>query len=144
MEKINGQQFVDWQVTTCFYCAVHLVNAHLSLHNMQYRKHVDVKDAINPKNAQSISNNSSFPDDVYLAYTKLQSLSRRSRYLVNDNDNNLNSDKAALTFDVHLAKAIRHLNTMWEYMNKVHSVQIPKIILVCDGINQASKISFIK
>ena len=87
----NGNNFFDWQVTICFYTALHLVNAHLSLFQMQYRKHVDVKDAINPKNIQSVSSGSALPDNEYLAYTKLQSLSRRSRYLVNEKDGNLNS-----------------------------------------------------
>jgi len=35
-----GSAYYDWQVTICFYTALHLVNAHLSLFNMQYRKHV--------------------------------------------------------------------------------------------------------
>jgi hypothetical protein len=37
---------VDWQVTVCFYTALHLVNAHLAKYNQQFRNHTDVKDAI--------------------------------------------------------------------------------------------------
>jgi hypothetical protein len=35
---------------------------------MQYRKHVDVKDALNPQNPLSVRNGSALPPNEYLAY----------------------------------------------------------------------------
>lgn len=138
LEYINKANFdcYDWQVTVCFYSALHLINAHLSLHQMQYRKHVDVKDAINPKNPLSLGKGCALPQKEYLAYTKLQSLSRRSRYLVNEKDNNLHSDKAALTYDVHLQRALRHLNTLISYFKNSYKISILKIEIKCVGIEQ--------
>jgi len=138
LQLINdGQEkHIDWQVTVCYYVAVHLINAHLSLHNMQFRKHVDVKDAINPKKAESIRNGTALQEKEYLAYVKLQSLSRRSRYLVNEKDDNLESDKAFLTHSVHYARALRHLNCLISYFNTEHNTNIKPITIVCDEIKQ--------
>lgn len=102
---------------------------------MQYRKHVDVKDALNPKSDHSVKKGSALPENEYLAYTKLQSLSRRSRYLVNEKDNNLASDKAALTYDIHLQRSLRHLNTLIRYFQKSYGISLSKIDIKCNGIN---------
>jgi hypothetical protein len=127
-------QHIDWQVTVCYYVAVHLINAHLSLHNMQFRKHVDVKYAINPKSAESIRIGTALNESVYLAYIKLQSLSRRSRYLVNEKDENLHSSNVFLTHNVHYARALRHLNCLIDYFNTVQKTDIKPIKIFCDEI----------
>ncbi len=132
----RGFDFIDWQVTICFYSAVHLVNAHLSLFDMQYRKHVDVKDAINPKHPPSVTKGSALPDNEYLAYTKLQSLSRRSRYLVNDKDGNLSSNQVFLTYEVHLSRSLKHLNTIIKYFCTKYHFNISPISIKCEGINK--------
>lgn len=136
LESINQSTFFDWQVTVCFYTAVHLINAHLSLYNMQYRKHVDVKDALNPKNDESVATGCALPNNEYLAYTKLQSLSRRSRYLVNEKDGNLAAETAFLTYDIHLGKALRHLNTLINYFCKKYDFKILPLKIKCSGINK--------
>ena len=138
LEFVNtsGNKYCDWQVTICFYTAVHFVNAHLSLYNMQYRKHVDVKDALNTKNIQSIKNGSALPEQEYLAYAKLQSLSRRSRYLVNEKDDNLSNTQAFLTYEVHLKKALRHLNTLVIFFSKKYNLPVSSIKINCEGINK--------
>lgn len=138
LEVVNaaGDKYCDWQVTVCFYTSLHLVNAHLSLYNMQYRKHVDVKDAINPKNIRSNNAGSALPDKEYLAYTKLQSLSRRSRYLVNEKDGNIGSAQAFFTFDVHLNKALKHLNTLLLFFSKKYNFPIDTIAISCNGIKK--------
>lgn len=138
LEFVNrsGNTFCDWQVTVCFYTAIHLVNAHLSLYNMQYRKHVDVKDALNLKNQQSVQRGIALPQNEYLAYTKLQSLSRRSRYLVNEKDNNLSSTTAFLTYDIHLKRALIHLSTLFVFFSDKYKLNIPLIEISCNGINK--------
>lgn len=145
LETVNqaAKDCYDWQVTACFYSAVHLINAHLSLHNMQYRKHVDVRDAINPKNAEAVQKGSALADGVYLAYVKLQSLSRRSRYLVNDNDGNLASQQAFMTYDVHLARALRHLNTLIVFFTSQYALSFDQIAISCPGI-KPGELSFCK
>lgn len=103
---------------------------------MQYRKHVDVKDAINPKNQRSFNIDSALPDNEYLAYTKLQSLSRRSRYLVNEKDANLSSDQVFLTYEIHLSKSLKHLNTIINYFCSKYQFDIIPIKIRCQGIQK--------
>ncbi len=132
----SAVDFFDWQVTVCFYTSLHWVNAHLSLFNMQYRKHVDVKDALNPQNPQSVRNGSALPPNEYLAYTKLQSLSRRSRYLVNEKDGNLGKTQAFLTYDIHLNKSLKHLNTLIKFFSNKYNIPVTPIGVTCSGINK--------
>jgi hypothetical protein len=110
---------------------------------MQYRKHVDVKDAINPRNSESVRSGSALDENEYLAYVKLQSLSRRSRYLVNEKDDNLGSKQAYLTFDIHFARALRHLNTLVIYFKKKYQLSIDPIAISCPEIKQG-ELSFAK
>lgn len=145
LEHVNQSknQFLDWQVTICYYVAVHLINAHLSLHNMQYRKHIDVKHALNPKNTEAIKSRSAFEQNEYLAYMKLQSLSRRSRYLVNEKDDNLGSTQAFITYDIHLARALRHLDTLIKYFKATYQISIDPVNVTCSEIRK-SELSFCK
>jgi hypothetical protein len=141
LEKINAPEYFDWQVTVCFYTAVHLINAHLSLHNLQYRKHVDVKNAINPFSRDAISSGSALPEDVFISYKTLELLSRRSRYLVNIKDDNLyDHTSAALTFEIHLLKTLRHLDKIIRYMIAKDYFSCPEIALKCEGIRQGELI----
>ena len=103
---------------------------------MQYRKHVDVKDALNPQNPQSVRNGSALPPNEYLAYTKLQSLSRRSRYLVNEKDGNLGKTQAFLTYDIHLSKSLKHLNTLIKFFSNKYNIPVTPISVTCSGINK--------
>ena len=118
----------DWQVTVCFYSALHLVNAHLSNYGLQYRKHKDVNNALNFSNATSPAR---LPEDEYICYTALQSLSRRSRYLVNENDGKLGSMTAAITYDKHFARALRHLDKLTLHFCTLLKVQIDPVDIVC-------------
>ena len=71
----------DWQVTIAYYVGVHIVNAHIiGTSNMHYRAHHEVKNVL--------YNDSSIPEDIYLAYAKLEGLSRRARYLISEDSNN--------------------------------------------------------
>ena len=121
----------DWQVTTCFYTALHLVNAHLANQNMQYRKHVDVKFALNPENALSLAK---IDENTYVSYISLQSLSRRSRYLVEEGDNGLKSNNAFFTYEKHLAKSLRHLDKIILYFSNKYNLDLPKQKIICENI----------
>jgi hypothetical protein len=134
-DKVNDS--VDWQVTVCFYTALHLVNAHLAQSNLQYRTHNQVKHAINPV---LVASPSRLPEDPYTAYITLQMLSRRSRYLVNEKDGQLISPNAAFTYDKHLGKAIRHLDKLVSYYCKTYKVEIPKIKIKCIELKETDNL----
>ncbi|MEZ4941806.1 MAG: hypothetical protein R3D58_13080 [Saprospiraceae bacterium] len=142
LEGINGHlpNYCDWQVTVCFYTALHLVNAYLANSGMQYRKHSEVTNAINPMNQLSPF---SIPEDPYSAYISLMSLSRRSRYLALDTD--LQSKKAHLTYDKHLAKAIRHLETIMQWFSgKFPDTSFPTINVKCIEIKAREGFRYFK
>ena len=136
-EQPKSQVFYDWQVTCCFYVAVHLVNAHLSVHGIQYRSHVDVSDALNPEKRLSVSR---VPENVYLAYTKLRNLSRRSRYLYSED----NPDQVGHAFEKHVAKAIRHLDTILKFVRTTHSATFDACFIKCDYIQTQEELAFFK
>lgn len=119
----------DWQVTTAFYAAVHLVNAHLAQKaNLHYRTHKDVKISL-----YSSMSPAKIPEEIYLAYAKLEMLSRRARYLCSDQEkpNPGDESKAFLTFDKHLRKALIHLDKLMNYIASAYSLSFPKIYLDC-------------
>lgn len=122
---------LDWQVTVCFYTALHLVNAHLAKFNLQYRKHKDVNFALNFENRASPA---SLPESEYLGYTALQALSRRSRYLVSERGNNLNAENAFITYDRHLAKALRHLDKLLIYFSERYKINFQPTKVSCNVI----------
>jgi hypothetical protein len=143
LETINHNvtDCTDWQVTVCFYTALHLINAHLSKFDMQYRKHVDVKNALNPERKLSISK---LPEDQYVAYTALQMLSRRSRYLVNEKDGKIGLEMAALTYETHLAKAIKHLDCLVLFFKEKYKVALPVASFQCTDLKSQSLQYFTK
>ena len=132
LEQVNNHSNnnFDWQVTVCFYSALHLINAHLSTFNLQYRKHKDVKDVLNPYTMSPAK----LPEEEYKSYIKLQSLSRRSRYLVNEKDGNLSDDNAYLTYSVHLGKALKHLDSLILFFTNKYALRIDSINIKCEGL----------
>lgn len=137
----NVEDCIDWQVTVCFYTALHLVNAHLSKFNLQYRRHSDVKHALNPEVKISPSK---LPEDEYVAYVTLQMLSRRSRYLVNEKDSQENSSHAFFTYEKHLAKAVRHLDTLIYYFSKTYAIKINQVNIDCQEIKRSNQLQHIR
>lgn len=116
-------EYWDWQVTICFYVAVHLVNAHLSKTcNLHYRKHTEVFNAISPYGISPAK----FSEDDYVAFQTLYNLSRRSRYLINENPKYHNSIPF-FTHEKHFSKSIRHLDRIIDLMKARHKVHVPEI-----------------
>lgn len=116
----------DWQVTIGFYTAVHIINAHLATFNLHYQTHESVKNAISPfGNIEGLR----LPESIYKAYVKLQSLSRRARYLVNDSTKE--NSEASFTHDVHLARALRHLDSIILYYCSRYPATFEKICVKC-------------
>ena len=142
LESINQTigGYYDWQVTVCFYTALHLVNAHLTHHSLQYRQHKDVNFALNPEVPGSISK---LPTPEYDAYMGLQRLSRRSRYLVNEKDNNVANIRGFLTYEKHLATAIRNLDRLVTYFSSKYSLTIKCVRLACKEISIAEELKHV-
>src|SRR5690606_26414230 len=116
----NVPESWDWQVTTSFYSAVHLVNAHLAaVADLHYRTHNDVKVALYKETSLA-----KVPDAIYLSYTKLELLSRRARYLCSD-DPNADVSHGFLTHDKHLRKALHHLDVLITYFSEKYKLIYP-------------------
>ncbi len=131
LQEINGKlttPFWDWNVTVCYYVAVHLVNSHIaSTLDQHYRKHEEVANALSPFNSLSLSK---VPEKVYLAYCKLQNYSRRSRYLISDDMKN-RSEEANLTYDKHFKRSLVHLDTVMGYMDTQYHQNFNPTIVDC-------------
>ena len=108
----------DWQVTSCYYVAVHLMNAHLAkTANLHYKTHDKVKLAL-----YDTMSTCKIPDEIYTAYVKLENLSRRARYLCHDDPKLLmDSDKPFFTYDKHVKKAINQLDRLLLFYSSKYS-----------------------
>lgn len=130
----------DWQVTVCYYVAVHLVNAHLARQaNLHYRTHDDVKNAINPYRPNVYP----VPTDVYLAYLKLEGLSRRSRYLCHDNpaQGSATAEIGHMTYDKHFAKAIKQLDKILKHFNETYSIDFGSPSVYCLELSEKTPLA---
>lgn len=135
----KNQSYWDWQVTTIFYTAVHVVNAHLAqIGNLHYRTHEDVKNAINPHRPLAIG---AVSEQIYLCYTKLEGLSRRSRYLCHDNPDN-QTIVGQLTQDRHFTKAIRKLDPILEFFSNKYSLSLSKIKVQSPELSSRENLKF--
>jgi hypothetical protein len=123
----------DWQVTISFYSSLHLINAHLAHFGLQYRKHKDVKDALNPYSLSPAK----LPENEYSAYISLQSLSRRARYLVNEKNENLSSTNPFFTYEKHLSRALKHLNTLMTFFDAKYTLDLTPIKIICSDLKYA-------
>ena len=134
----NGSLHWDWQVTTCFYVAVHVANAHLAkVANLHYRTHEAVKIALSP-NPLSLTQ---LPEDVYLSYAKLEGLSRRARYLCHNEPDKRDDSIAFFTHEKHFAKAIKNLDKFLTYFSKMYGIDFGKIKIRCGYLDKKSPIS---
>lgn len=134
----------DWQVTAAYYVAVHLVNAHIvSKTNKNYLSHNQVADLINPFSQFSVSK---FDEATYTSYVKLQFLSRRSRYLLNEGFTKrgiVDIQPACITYDKHFRKAIYHLDKIMDYISKNNTVVFEKCNLNCVELEGLTFLNFI-
>lgn len=131
----------DWQVTVCFYSAVHLINAHIAnTVNGHYRSHELVDKMINPYHVLSPCK---LPDDVYISYEKLSGLSRRARYLINDKLEDQSTD-VHFTYDKHFAKSLRHLDLILSFFDSQYKVKLDKYPIHCIPIKASELRNFSK
>lgn len=143
LEKINSgcNEHWDWQVTACFYTAVHLANAHIARKiNGHFRTHSQVKQALNPEVQLSPTK---WNEIHYKAYVKLMNLSRRSRYLCHDNTND-SSESCFLTYDVHFIKSLKNLDQLLHFFTTEYEIQFNTSYINCILLNQGETIHFQK
>ena len=134
----------DWKTTVCFYVGVHLVNAHIANFGLHYRSHKDVAFAITSENDTSITK---IGEKTFLSYEKLSQLSRRARYMVHENIEDTDNEKAYSTHEKHFSKSIRHLDNMLcyfydKYSDKMGSLKDFKVILKSLEITQNENLRF--
>jgi hypothetical protein len=126
----------DWQVTVCYYVAVHLINGYLADKVKEhYRTHHEVSLAINPfkKGIAAVS------EETYKAYRKLQMLSRRSRYLINDAQTEINPEDNFLTHSVHFHKSLRYLDEIMNFIESTYpAIELPVIKIKCIELKKGS------
>lgn len=126
----------DWQVTTCFYTALHLMNAHIAkTANKNYLSHTRVDQALNPYGLSVAK----IDTDTYSSYNSLANLSRRSRYLLTENktqiDNEVDIQRQCLTYSKHFKKAIHHLDKILLFFKKEYGADFGKTFLKCIDLN---------
>ena len=104
LQKINSDinDCTDWQVTVCYYSALHFLNAYLAKEgNLHYNKHRDIEQTLNWSNQLSVLK---LTENDFTTYQQLRNLSRRSRYLCTDGGDH--SGAAQPTREKQLSKAI--------------------------------------
>ena len=120
--------FWDWQVTISFYTALHLVNAHIfQKTGNSYTTHSQADAVINFANSLSIAK---LPQDEYLAYAKLQMLSRRARYLMSE------EKRTSFTDEKHFVKAITHLDKLITFFDNQYNLNFPKKVMGCKSFKK--------
>lgn len=126
---------LDWQVTVSYYIAVHLINAYLAdIADLHYRSHSQVADALNPFHSVSPTK---VEESVYLAYRKLQNLSRRSRYMISDNEGNRET-RAFITVDKHFKRSLCSLDVLLKFISTRYKEKFELVEINCPEINKSN------
>lgn len=150
LEQINSNipNSIDWQITVCYYTALHLVNAHLVSASpvgdkLQYRNHKDVQVALDYTNSTSVVK---IDEKPYLKYLDLEMYSRRARYMTYGGSL---SSKLPIITDKHLANCIIALDIIIDYFRGVfekrkhdngdttYSFVFPTIELECSKLKKS-------
>lgn len=133
------KDFWDWQVTSAFYIAVHVINAHLAKQaNLHYKTHEQVKNAISLHNSTAPC---PIPDEIYLCYAKLEGYSKRSRYLCHQ-DPTQSDNISHPTIDKHFARAIKKLDKILEYFAALYHIDFGKHKISCPELKKTAVLSF--
>lgn len=125
LSEIESSRAFDWKVTVSFYTALHLINAHIAdKANLHYVTHKDLDIYLYPNNSMSLCK---LDEDTFVAYKGLLNLSRRARYLLNDEKPHLNSENEHLTSEKHYKKALIKLNAIMTFMKNEYNNTFPTI-----------------
>ena len=148
LEQLNAKvtNSIDWQITICFYTALHLIDAYLAKEgDIHYNKHTEVRKAIWFDEPLSVFK---LPEDICLAYRSLENLSRKARYLCSDTDGQRNKEKgvAHIVKDKDLYKALKKCAVIIEYFANKYPIEVHfnNIKIVCKQATVGSKFPFIQ
>jgi hypothetical protein len=125
LKKINTHcnEYIDWQVTTCFYVGVHVINAFLANEaNVHFGSHERVKDAISPNSPITATR---LDESTYLAYVKLRNLSRRSRYLCSDERPDKEVERTFKIYEQHYRKSFSQLDKLMSFFYRKYGTELP-------------------
>lgn len=116
------------------------MNAHIvKKTGKNYLSHYQVSELLNPYNTLSVAK---LDEQTYISYTKLLQLSRRSRYLLNEDfkkKEKVDIQPASLTFERHLNKSIYHLDNIMFFMADKYKVDFLETKILS---SESSGISF--
>jgi len=127
----------DWQVTVCFYSALHMVNAHLDKSiKKHYKSHQQTESVLNPYNKLSPAK---LDEEIYTAYISLKNLSKRSRYLCHED--NGDSERDYPTYEKHLSKAIKKLDLLLSHFNKKYNINHPPYSIKCTFLKPSDNLN---
>lgn len=117
-------KYIDWQITACFYVAVHLANAHIAKQESKnFRAHIDVTDSLNPFNDFP----SKVSEPVFISFQRLHNLSRKARYLVPPMSPDVSIAPACYAAPKHLITAVQSLDVIIQGFKDIHRFALPKI-----------------
>lgn len=122
--NLSKVKYFDWYITTIFYSALHLINAHIvKSRDLHFNAHSKVNNAINPERPITICPVS---EDCYKSYLALRKKSRVSRYLCRDNSSNEQMQKAVYVNEKEFKRAILHLDAVLDYFSTTYGVDFKK------------------
>lgn len=118
--EAQGSPYRDWQITLCFYSALHLTRYHLQASaNYTCTTHEDAKDRLHWQNTMPFSRMDKEP---YQAYADLEGFSRRARYI---------PEISPETFEKDYIRAIQRLDKVMHYFDSKYSLSLPKTQIKC-------------
>ena len=128
---------MDWQITLCFYSALHLIKSHLAHNKVTARTHDDVSNFIS--NSQLVfAGIVGVPKDVQNAYTYLYKHSREARYLFPDGGDPDNDVAPPVFSDADLIEAVRRLNSIMKFYQSKYGNTFKKTAVTLQAANQPS------
>ena len=124
-------KYIDWQITACFYVAVHLANAHIAKQEgKNFRAHIDVTDSLNPFKDYP----SKVSERVFTSFQRLHNLSRKARYLVPPTSQDDGVVPACYAAPRHLITSVQSLDIIIQGMKDIHRFSLPKIQFISSEI----------
>jgi len=107
------------------------MNAHIAkAANKHYQSHNQTKNILSPDTKLSICK---IDENTFDNYVSLEKLSRRARYLCNDDGSN-DEIKSYITYDKHLTRAIKRLNIIMLFFNKQYNQKFEVVKVTCPRV----------